>query len=183
MTIHDGALTDIKGLSQGLPYITHLLALHSTRATIERGSSNVESGDVDVGIKASLGQWQQSVKSSYYHATKSQQPGHIYKEVLLACALAPTDDLGYFAAADVREPLRHITGKQYDIPNFARHLKELSQPGRGEMLFRTGEKRRIRYRFESPLLRPYIIMRGFSEHMLNKDDMKVMAMTASYLNR
>lgn len=183
MTVSDDALEEIKGLSQGLPYITHLLALHSTRAAIERDSLKVESSDVDVGIKAALGQWQQSVKSSYYHATKSQQPGHIYKEVLLACAVAPTDDLGYFAAADVREPLRHITGKQYDIPNFARHLKELSQPGRGEMLSRTGEKRRIRYRFESPLLRPFIVMRGFSEHMLNKDDMKVMAMTSSYQNR
>lgn len=182
MTPSDGALDEIKGLSQGLPYITHLLALHSTKAAIQRGSRTVESTDVDVGIKASLGQWQQSVKSAYYHATKSQQPGHIYKEVLLACAVAPTDDLGYFAAADVREPLRHITGRPYDIPNFARHLKELSQPGRGEMLSRTGEKRRIRYRFESPLLRPYIIMRGFSEHMLTKDDMKILAVNSPYQN-
>ncbi|NPU67631.1 AAA family ATPase [Bradyrhizobium sp. 83012] len=180
MTINNEALEEIIGLSQGLPYITHLLALYSSKAAIARDSKVVESSDVDIGIKASLGQWQQSVKSAYYHATKSQQPGHIYKEVLLACAVAATDDLGYFAAADVREPLRHITGKPYDIPNFARHLKELSQPGRGEMLSRTGEKRRIRYRFESPLLRPYIIMRGFSDHLLNKDDMKVLALTAPY---
>jgi len=174
MTIDDDALEEIRGLSQGLPYITHMLALYSARATIERESKSLTSTDLDLGIKASLGQWQQSVKSAYYHATKSQQPGHIYKEVLLACSVAPTDDMGYFAAADVREPLRHITGRQYDIPNFARHLKELSQAGRGGILSRTGEKRRLRYRFESPLLRPYIIMRGFSDHLLNKDDVKVL---------
>jgi hypothetical protein len=179
----EDALDQIKGLSQGLPFITHLLALHSTRAAIARASFELETSDVDLGIKASLTQWQQSIKSAYYHAVKSPQPGHIYKEVLLACAVAPTDDLGYFAAADVREPLRRITGKQYDIPNFARHLKELSQQGRGEMLSRTGEKRRLRYRFESPLLRPYIIMRGFDEHLLTKDDMKVLATTSMHQSR
>jgi Cdc6-like AAA superfamily ATPase len=182
MTCASDALDQITGLSQGLPYIAHLLALHSTRVAITRGSKTLESQDVDRGINAALSQWQQSVKSAYYHATKSQQPGHIYKEVLLACAIAPTDDLGYFSAADVREPLRRITNKPYDIPNFARHLKELSQPGRGEMLSRTGEKRRLRYRFESPLLRPYIIMRGFSDRLLTREDMNVLAGAAPFLS-
>jgi hypothetical protein len=177
MSVRDDALDEITGLSQGLPYITHLLALHSTRPAIDRHSREISRSDVDTGIQAALDQWQQSIKSSYYHATKSQQPGHIYKEVLLACALAETDDLGYFAAADVRVPLRKITRKQYDIPNFARHLKELSQSGRGDMLTRTGEKRRLRYRFNSPIMRPYIIMRGFSEHLLKKEDVKTLSRT------
>jgi len=89
--------------------------------------------------------------------------------VLLACALAETDDLGYFAAADVRAPLRQITGKSYGIPNFARHLKELSQTDRGDMLQRTGETRRLRYRFNSPIMRPYIVMRGFADQLLKKE--------------
>jgi hypothetical protein len=29
--------------------------------------------------------------------------------------LAETTDLGYFAAQDVREPMRKITGKEYDV--------------------------------------------------------------------
>jgi hypothetical protein len=57
-------------------------------------------------------------------------------------------------------------------PNFARHLKELSDPGRGQILQRTGEKRRIRYRFASPILRPYIIMRGFGERIITKTMLK-----------
>jgi hypothetical protein len=174
MSISQDALEEINGFSQGLPYITHLLALHSTRSVIERQSRNVTTDDVDQGTKAALDQWQQSTKSSYYNATKSQQPGHIYKEVLTACALADTDDLGYFAAADVRAPLRQITGKFYDIPNFARHLKELSEPGRGDMLKRTGEKRRLRYRFNSPMMRPYIVMRGFADRLLKKEVLKTL---------
>jgi hypothetical protein len=174
MYISDEALEELSRLSQGLPYITHLLALHSTRAASERENRELQVRDVDAGINVALDQWQQSIKSSYYHATKSQQPGHIYKEVLLACALAEADDLGYFSAADVRAPLRQITGKHYDIPNFARHLKELSEVGRGDVLSRTGETRRLRYRFNSPIMRPYIIMRGFAEQLLAKDDMKAL---------
>lgn len=174
MTIDGDALDEIARLSQGLPYITHLLALNSSKTTIADQRRQITSGDVDRGIKAAVDQWHQSIKSAYYHATKSQQPGHIYKEVLLACALAEADDLGYFAAADVRGPLRAITGKSYDIPNFARHLKELSESGRGDMLNRTVEKRRLRYRFNSPMMRPYVVMRGFSEQLLDKDMIKLL---------
>jgi hypothetical protein len=174
MTIDEDALDEVAQLSQGLPYITHLLALNSAKTAVGNKHRRISSTDVDLGIKAAVDQWQQSIKSAYYHATKSQQPGHIYKEVLLACALAETDDLGYFAAADVRGPLRLITGKQYDIPNFARHLKELSEPGRGDMLNRTGEKRRLRYRFNGPMMRPYVVMRGFTDQLLKKDAIKLL---------
>lgn len=176
MSISKGALDEISELSQGLPYITHLLALHSTRHALGQNLLEVKLPSVEAGIATALDQWQQSIKNSYYYATKSQQPGAIYREVLLACALATNDDLGYFSAADVRGPLRQITGKLYDIPNFARHLKELSEPGRGDMLDRTGGKRRIRYRFNSPMMRPYIIMRGFAEKLISKDDMKALGM-------
>ncbi|MBY0300082.1 MAG: AAA family ATPase [Methylobacterium sp.] len=168
VTFDNSAVDEIASLSQGLPYIAHLLSLQACRQSFGRLSELVSSHDVEQGIEKSLDQWQQSIKSAYYEATKSPQPGHIYKEVLLACALAEVDDLRYFTAASVRKPLRIITGKNYDIPNFARHLKELSDEGRGGILQRVGEKRKIRYRFGSPMLRPYIIMRGFKDRIITK---------------
>jgi energy-coupling factor transporter ATP-binding protein EcfA2 len=172
MEIEPAALSEVTSLSQGLPYITHLLALNSVLAAIRGGRSVVTSADVDEGIKQSLSQWQQSVVKSYYDATQSSQPGNIYKPVLLACALAETDDLGYFSAASVRAPLRVITEKDYDIPNFAQHLKNFGDENRGGMLERTGETRRIRYRFTSPLMRPYIIMRGFADGLITRRQMQ-----------
>lgn len=168
MTIDPGALDHMVSLSQGIPYITHLLALHTARTAGETDVRNITFDHLSVGIDKALDQWQQSIKSAYYEATKSPQPGHIYKEVLLACALADVDDLRYFTAASVRKPLRIITNRMYEIPNFARHLKQLSDPIRGQILQRTGEKRRIRYRFASPILRPYIIMRGFGDKIITK---------------
>jgi Cdc6-like AAA superfamily ATPase len=168
MTTDNDALDHMVSLSQGIPYITHLLALHTARAAAQANMTNISADHLSVGIERALAQWQQSIRSAYYEATKSPQPGHIYKEVLLACALAELDDLRYFTAAAVRKPLRIITGRPYEIPNFARHLKELSGSIRGEILQRTGEKRRIRYRFASPILRPYIIMRGFGDKIITK---------------
>lgn len=162
------ATTQLVVLSQGLPYITHLLTLKAVRSALASKSKRVLLNDVDVGIRQALEDWQQSVKSAYADAIRSPQPGNIYKEVLLACALAQADDLGYFTASGVRDPLRSITGKPYDIPNFARHLKELSEDGRGQMLQRTGEKRRLRYRFSNPMLRPYITIRGVSEGLIDR---------------
>jgi hypothetical protein len=168
MSIEKDAFDHMVSLSQGIPYITHLVALHTARTAAQANTTKVAASHLSIGIERALDQWQQSIKSAYYVATKSPQPGPIYKEVILACALAEVDDLRYFTAAAVRNPLRIITGRQYEIPNFAKHLKELSNPVRGQILQRTGEKRRIRYRFASPILRPYVIMRGFGDKIITK---------------
>ena len=169
MEVDESEQRTIVGLSQGLPYVTHLLSLHATKSAIRRQSRKLVEEDVRNGITASLENWQQSIKTAYYNATRSHQPGNIFKEVVLACAFAITDEFGYFSAANVRDPLREIVpDREYDIPHFARHLKQISGEERGILLHRTGKKRSVRYRFSSPLMRPYIIMRGFDEGTINK---------------
>jgi hypothetical protein len=87
--------------------------------------------------------------------------------VLLACALADVDDKSFFTAAAVRGPLRVVAERpDLDIPNFSRHLKEMSEERRGCILLREGETRRLRYRFVNPLMRPYVIMRGVADGLL-----------------
>lgn len=163
MDIQSAARQKIVKLSQGVPYVTHLLGLHATKAALHADSQTVTNDFVKLGISASLDQWHESIKRSYYAATKSHQPGNIYREVLLACALSEVDDLGYFTAASVRTPLQRITGRDIDIPNFAQHLKAFSEDERGPVLSREGQQRRWRYRFKSPLMRPYIVMRGYAD--------------------
>ncbi len=176
MDIENGALEELTALSQGLPYITHLLALHSARSALSDESLQIKSANVEAGIAEALSRWQQTTTKAYYDAVQSSQPGNIYKQVLLSCALAETDDMGFFSAAAVRTPLRTLTGRDYDIPNFAQHLKNFSEEGRGGIISRTGETRRIRYRFTSPLHRPFIIMRGFRDGLLTRQQMKQMSL-------
>jgi Cdc6-like AAA superfamily ATPase len=167
MGIEDAARQHLISLSQGLPYIAHLLALYSVRAALDTKVLVVERSHVDTGISAALQQWQESIKSGYYDSVKSQQPGNIYREVMLACAMASVDEKGFFAAAAVRTPLRNIVGRDVDIPNYSRHLKEFSEGGRGEVLERDGVKRKFRYRFKNPLMRAYVIIRGYQDGLLS----------------
>lgn len=171
MTSDAKAKSVITSLSQGLPYITHLIALNSVKDALGRNSTSLDISNVRSGISSALEQWQRSIVKDYYDATKSSQPGNIYKEVLLACATAEVDELGYFSAASVRAPLQMITNRLYDIPNYAQHLKNFSEAERASILERTGTARRIRYRFGSPLMRPYIVMKSVQDGIISDDQM------------
>lgn len=169
MSISEDAKNEISLLSQGLPYVTHMLSLYSARAAIDAGHTEISMDSVQAGIGKSIEQWQESIKTAYYEATRSHQPDHLYREVLLSCALASVDEKSFFTAAAVRAPLQIIARPNLDIPNFARHLKEFSEERRGNILVREGETRRLRYRFISPLMRPYIIMRGVADGLLTQE--------------
>jgi hypothetical protein len=92
--------------------------------------------------------------------------------VLAACALAVVDETGHFTAGSVRHPLGIIARKAYDIPKFSRHLNEFARPDRGAILQKTGTTRKIRYRFVSPLMKPYIIMRGLADGIITRTMME-----------
>jgi hypothetical protein len=96
--------------------------------------------------------------------------------VLLACALAHGDDLGYFASGDVRAPLSEIIGRPYEIPAFSQHLNELSDPEgtRGLILQKAGTSRKFRFRFINPLLQPYVVLRGLADKMITMDQVRLL---------
>jgi Cdc6-like AAA superfamily ATPase len=168
MAIDSTAREELVLFSQGVPYVAHLLCIYTCRAALATGRKTIFCAHVEQGMNRSLDQWQQSTKALYNEAIQSPQPGHIYKEVLLACALAEVDDLRYFTPAAVKKPLSRITNRTYETANYARHLKDLSEPGRGRILQRVGQSFRLRYRISNPIVRPYIIMRGIKDKVITK---------------
>lgn len=169
LSIDAEARHEIAVLSKGLPHYTHLLGLHSAREAIDRQSLRITLEHVEMAISKGLHMAQQSIQSACHKATMSAHKDNIYSQVLLACALAKTDDLGYFSAADVRTPLRIITNKQYDIPSFSRHLYDFCEEGRGRVLQKTGIPHRYRFRFTNPLMQPFVIMQGKTSNLIDKD--------------
>lgn len=157
----------IAHLSRGLPHYTHLLARHAVRSAVDKDEELVKQEHVDSAIRRALDEAQQSIKTAYHKATMSTRKDHLYVQVLLACALARTDELGYFAPGDVREPMSRIMGRAYDTPNFARHLNDFCGDERGRILQKTGVPHRFRYRFGNPLLQPYILMDGLQRGFLS----------------
>lgn len=163
MTIEPPALDRIVVLSQGLPHYAHLLGLHAARSALAVGSLQVDLDVLSQATEKAIQGAQQSIRSALHKATISPRKDNLFAHVLLSCALANTDEMGTFAAQDVREPMQAITGKPYEIPSFAQHLNEFSETKRGNILKKIGETRRFRYRFSNPLMQPFVIMSGFAD--------------------
>jgi len=172
MTIEPDALEYVSLLSQGLPHYTHLLGLYAAREAIDYGEKRVTSVYVEAAIQKAITKAQQTIMSAYHRATMSPRKENLYTQVLLACALAKADDLGYFAAADVRAPMSMIMRKTYDIPAFARHLNDLCEAYRGPVLQKTGYKHRYRFRFINPLMQPFVIMQGLAARLIDRSMLK-----------
>lgn len=167
VTFEPEATVQIVQLSQGLPHYTHLVARNAARQAVKRLSRSVTVDDVAGALQDAVGDAQHSIKTQYHAATTSSHKGALFREVLLACALAKKDGLSYFQAADVVEPLSAMMGKAYEIPAFARHLSKLCEPARSSVLERTGQRRRYRYRFTEPLLEPFIVMNGLADDLIS----------------
>jgi Cdc6-like AAA superfamily ATPase len=170
MEIRPEAVRKIVTLSQGLPHYTQLLSQLAAQSALAQRRLIVSPRDVDVAVGRALERAQQSVVEAYEDATTDTRRS-IYQQVLLACALAPENDYGLFAPADVREPLSRILGKDLKTAEYARHLERLADAARGNVLHKQGTGRTCRFRFVNPLLQPYVAMRGVSEGLVKVRDL------------
>ncbi len=149
-----------------LPHFTHMLSLHAAQHAVDNDRLNVNMDDVRAAIKRSLKHAQQSVVSAYDRAVASANKNNLYRQVLLACALADTDERGFFYAGAVRKPMSDIMTKPYDIPAFSPHVSAFCQEDRGPILRRYGTPKNYRFRFKDPLMQPYVIMRGLDSGLI-----------------
>ena len=170
MEISEDALSEISTVSLGLPHYVHALGLASGRAAIDEKSRCVENRHVNAAIDTLIEESAQSILQQFDLATASPRRENFYFKVLLACALANTDDLGCFRAADVREPYSYIMGQEMKIPSYGRHLHGLSEENRGTVLQRLGKSHQYRYRFLNPLMQPYVLLRGIQNGLISLDD-------------
>jgi len=160
MKVLTPALRQIANLSQGLPHYAHLLGLYSVRSATDSRVLDIGPDIVRKAIEKSIKGANQSIRTSYDLAVRSARKDNLFSNVLLSCALANTSDLGYFAAQGVRDPMKKITGKSYEITSYAQHLNEFCDEKRGPILQKTGTQRMYRYRFINPLMQPFVIMQG-----------------------
>jgi hypothetical protein len=154
-------------MAEGLPHFVHVLGLEAGSVACEDDRDQVKQIDLDKGIRRAVKG--HSIMSEYRKATESPQPGHLYEHVLLACALVPKDQFGYFRPRDVVKPLSSILGKPTTIPAFARHLNELSGDSRGNVLLKEGRSHNFRYRFRNPFLQPFAKMVGLSNGLTTQE--------------
>ena len=170
MTIDADAKSKIAVLSQGFPSYTHRLGLHAARVAAEDRRLQIKISDVKPAIREAVDNAQQSLQDNYRKAVTSPQTNNLYARVLLACALAKNDQFGYFKAADVKKPMSQIMRKKYEIPSFAKHLNDFCDLSHGCVLKKEGVKRKYLYRFTSPLMQPFVVMKGILDGRVDEDE-------------
>ena len=162
-------------LSRGLPSYLHQLARDSILEAVESKTLIVTEQHVDQAIRLLATQSDQSIYAAYSKAVGSNNSNALFRQVLLACAMAKSDDLGQFRPADVIEPLSKILGRKVEISNFSSQLTSFLSEKRGFVLERRGEKRSYKYRFTEPKMQPYVIMRGISDGVLSEDALSILS--------
>lgn len=172
MSIEPEGLHEISRIAIGLPHYAHLLGLHAGRQAVRSDSKIVAQPHVAQAIRTATLKAQVTIHTAYHHATSSTKKNALYKQVLLACSLAKTDEFGYFSPSDVREPLERILRRAYGIEAFARHLHSFSEDERGPILKKSTIGSRPRFRFNNPLMQPFVLMKGIDEGILSEDDLK-----------
>jgi Cdc6-like AAA superfamily ATPase len=160
MTIEPQALNNISSLSKGLPHYAHLIGKHCAREALNESSLVIKDDHFKKATTKAINEAQHSIRTAYHAAIRSTKKVNLFSDVILACSLVQVNELGEFAAQDVRAPMRLITGRSYEIAAFARHLDEFSSVTRGNILIKTGARKRFRYRFKDPLMQSFVIMQG-----------------------
>jgi hypothetical protein len=177
MEVEPTTLAHIVALSRGLPHYTHLFGQQSAKKALEARCLLVETAYVEEAIPTCIEDTDQSVREQYHAAILSSRTENIYKEVLLAAALAPVDDLGYFAPAALQKPLTEILSRPAKVSLFGQHLKNLCEDDHGRILEQVGSERKYRYRFRDSMMQPFILMIGLQNKLVSRKQVDDLAAT------
>ncbi len=170
MTVSADAVASICTICLGLPYYAHALGLAVGRVAVDNSRTNIEASDVTTGAANQVRDSQSTIVSRYDLATASPRKENFFTQVLLACALSPTDPTGRFRAADIREAYSNIMRRRYDIPSYVGHLHKLCEAERGAVLQRHGAAHNVRFRFTDPMMQPYVLMQGLQLGLVGLED-------------
>lgn len=178
MTIDRNASRKIVKLSRGLPSYIHSLGLFAVQNACNRKSLSISEDDVDNAIHRTIEKAQEIIRENYAVAVHSNRSDTLYKEVLLACALAETNERGMFTPQAVCTPLGAILRRKVEISTFQQHLKKFIAPERGEILIRKGRERAYQFRFADPIMQPFVIMKGIEQRLVDPRAMSVLSASA-----
>lgn len=168
MSIDIDATWTIIKLSRGLPYFTHALSKHAAIVAIECHSLVIKNEHVDAAMDKFIEDSTVMFRDEYRDATQSNQSNN-FRQSLLACALAKTDEEGFFTATDIIEPYSSIMNAPKLISHFDKHLRRFSTSEGGDILIKRGGDRQQKFRFADPMMQPYVIIRGIKDRMVSGD--------------
>jgi len=153
----------ILAYSDGFPYYTHLLALHSSRRSLSDGRRQVDLADFDAALDEILADCDLQIRTSYMRAVETTGEVRIRKSILEAIALYNEVEVTFKA---IREgflqlhPSYQTTARLNFLSTAIHPLKDqygvLNDRG-------LPKSKRNLYRFTNPLMRAYVRLRARQE--------------------
>jgi len=141
--------------SSGYPHYVHLLCKFCARKAVTSGAKVVLRKHLDWAVEQSIDNSNSSLKQSYQKAIAGNK--NQFANLLLACALAPTDEYNSFAVDTVFDMYNLLSVKKdVKIESVSNNLTTLCKEERGEVLQKWGKLRDKRYRFKNPLMKAFI---------------------------
>ena len=170
LEISEDACSEILALSCGLPYYVQTLGRHAVQNALKYQRLQITTEDVTTAIDNFIFESGQSFADDYQRATESRQESNIFREVILASALALSDASGIFKSPEVAKTLDLIApGQGYHHARVQQYLAQFVSERRGSILIRSGLKPDYRYRFSDALMQPFIVMRAIKDGMIDKE--------------
>ena len=175
ISITPDARWKIVTLSRGLPEYVHALGRDAAIEALKMRTKKIEEMHVDAAISELLIHSNQSANTAYKKAIHSNKTNALYRQVLLACAIAKTDDEGKFTLKSLIEPLNKILKRKLEIAGFQSHVAAFCGKDRGNILERTGTPRAYKYRFRDPKMQPYVLMQGINHGDIRTDGLSILS--------
>jgi Cdc6-like AAA superfamily ATPase len=169
MRADEEAMWKMTFLARGLPYYAQLIGMHAARAAIQSKTKMIAAAHIDSALSSAVAELDSTIKETYHTAVRSPRNEEtLYAPVLLACALAKSDEMGEFQQASVTDPLNRIMpGKNYRATTFAFHMNEFCKAQRKSILASSGSPRNLRYRFTDPMMQPFVILKGLADGLIS----------------
>ncbi len=144
--------------SSGFPHYTHLLCKYAGEIAINEGKEKVSLAHLNKAISKAISNTSEQLKIAYGKGILSSTKNSQWKSVIYACALCKSDEFDTFSTHDVLIEFNKLTEKNATRENITHNLEKLCQAERGRILTKLGSGKNVKYKFEHPMMKPYILL-------------------------
>jgi hypothetical protein len=155
----------IAQVAEGFPYYAHLLAGAAGTEALYRAEHAIGVEEVFQSMVVAIEDADHTIRSSYVSSTTARADANL-ETTLMACAMARADELGYFSSTDVAEALSTLLKSKRNSGHVNSHLQKFSSAPHWILDRKEISERKIRYRFHDPLMRPFVLLKGYHQGVL-----------------